>query len=95
MEQSTNSKRTNGNTAQDASGSPARDAGQEPRSQSARKAVYVITKREGVEKGFWTRIGVAFVNRDGSLNVKLDAVPVNGELHIRDFKDAEEPAQGD
>ena len=25
-----------------------------------------------------------FVNRDGSLNVRLDALPLNGQLHIRD-----------
>jgi hypothetical protein len=30
------------------------------------------------------RIGAAFVNRDGSLHVRLDAMPVNGKLHIRD-----------
>ena len=47
------------------------------------KAVYTIVERG--EKSFWTRIGVAYVNRDGSLNIKLDAVPVNGTLHVRDW----------
>ena len=58
------------------------------KNQSPMKAVYVI--RENGEKSSWTKIGVAFVNRDDSLNVILDAVPVNGKLHIRDFsaKDA-------
>lgn len=45
------------------------------------KAVYTIVER-GSRK-HWLRIGVAFVNRDGSLNVRLDAVPINGQLHIR------------
>ena len=36
-------------------------------------------------KHFWNRVGVAFVNQDGSLNVKLDAVPITGELQIRDY----------
>lgn len=52
---------------------------------AAPKIVYSVTKRG--EKSYWTRIGVAFVNRDGSLNVKLEALPVNGELQIRDQKE--------
>ena len=27
---------------------------------------------------------VAFVNKDGSLNVKLNSLPLNGSLHIRE-----------
>ena len=56
-----------------------------------RKEVYCITK---TAKGqFWTRIGSAFVNRDGSLNVTLSAMPVNGKLHIRDPKGKEPESQ--
>jgi hypothetical protein len=47
------------------------------------KIVYVISERG--QKSFWNRVGVAFVNSDGSINVKLDAVPVTGELQIRDY----------
>jgi hypothetical protein len=54
------------------------------------KIVYVITERSG--KSFWNRIGIAFVNHDGSLNVRLDAVPVSGELHIRDYVPREDSA---
>jgi hypothetical protein len=53
-----------------------------PGATTARKIVYTVTEKG--EKSFWTRIGVAFSNRDGSLTVKLDAVPVNGTLQIRD-----------
>jgi hypothetical protein len=56
------------------------------------KIVYVITSREnaprdeaGRPKKYWNRIGVAFVNSDGSINVKLEALPVSGELQIRDY----------
>lgn len=49
-----------------------------------RKAVYTIVEREG-HKARFVRLGIAFVNRDGSLNVVLDALPVSGTLHIRDF----------
>jgi len=48
------------------------------------KDVFVITERDGEEKDHWTRIGVAFVNRDDSLSVVLDAIPLTGRLHIRD-----------
>ncbi len=47
------------------------------------KAVYTIVERPGV-RSRWVRIGIGFVNHDGSINVKLDAMPVNGTLHIRD-----------
>lgn len=47
------------------------------------KIVYNITGKG--EMKFWNKIGVAFVNRDGSLNVKLESFPINGEMHIRDY----------
>ena len=46
------------------------------------KVVYAIIERG--PKKHWLRIGLAFVNKDGSLNVRLDAVPLTGALHIRD-----------
>ena len=58
---------------------------------SKMKIAYVITKREN--KSFWNRIGVAFLNRDGSINVRLEAIPVNGELQIRDYVPKEEPVE--
>jgi hypothetical protein len=50
---------------------------------SKMKIAYVITKRK--DKSYWNRVGVAFVNSDGSLNVKLESLPFNGELQIRDY----------
>jgi len=32
----------------------------------------------------WTKIGVAFENRDGSWSIDLKAFPVNGKLQMRD-----------
>ncbi len=52
------------------------------------KVVYVITRRD--KKNYWNRVGVAFVNNDGSLNVRLEALPVSGELQIRDYVPREE-----
>jgi hypothetical protein len=50
------------------------------------KSVFTIVEaKEGAQKR-WVRIGIGFVNRDDSINVRLDAVPVNGRIHIRDYQ---------
>lgn len=49
------------------------------------KMVYTIVERGGDKKAMWLRIGAGWENRDKSLNVKLDAYPQNGMLHIRDY----------
>jgi len=56
------------------------------------KVCYVITERN--DKTYWNRIGVAFTNKDGSLNVKLDALPIGGTLQIRDYEPREEFESG-
>lgn len=35
-------------------------------------------------KSFWTKIGVAFENKDGSYALHLAAIPVSGRLQMRD-----------
>lgn len=45
-------------------------------------AVYVIVRHPGRDP-YWLSVGKAFVNADGSLNVRLDANPIDGKLHIR------------
>lgn len=50
---------------------------------SKMKICYQISQSSG--KSYFNRIGVAFVNKDGSLNVKLNSFPINGEIHIRDY----------
>lgn len=56
--------------------------------KSKLKICYVITKRGN--KTYWSRVGVAFANNDGSINVKLEALPVGGEFQIRDYVAADE-----
>ena len=46
-------------------------------------SVYTIRETGPNRKNFWVRIGGAWTNKDGSLNVILDALPLNGTLHIR------------
>jgi len=53
------------------------------------RVVYAIVERR--EKKFWSRIGAAFQNQDGSVNVLLDALPMNGELQIRDPQPKDRP----
>ena len=57
-------------------------------SDAKHQAVYTIIERPN-KKPFWLKIGAAFENEDKSLNVVLDALPLNGRLHIRDLPDPE------
>lgn len=43
----------------------------------------------GAEKGYWTKIGAAWENKDGSINVELSALPLDGKLNIRKPKEKE------
>lgn len=53
--------------------------------------VYAINENTGKERSVWRKVGVAFENRDASLNVYLDALPTNGKLNIRErAKEAEQ-----
>ena len=58
------------------------------------KAVFTIIEGENLTKPIFRRIGTGFVNRDGSLNIFLDALPVNGKLHIRDATSPPEKKSG-
>ena len=44
---------------------------------------YQITEREGA-KSQWNKVGVAFQNKDQSINVFLEAFPKDGKLQLRD-----------
>lgn len=48
-----------------------------------RKDIYTVIERDGA-KAYWMKIGVAFVNKDGSINCLLNALPTNAKLVIRD-----------
>lgn len=43
---------------------------------------YGIVPR-GDDKPFFLQIGIAFLNRDHSINVLLDALPKDGKVHLR------------
>ena len=49
-------------------------------------AVYtIVDSPKPNSKKNWVKLGNAVKNRDGSINVILDACPTNGTLHIRDI----------
>lgn len=48
-----------------------------------RYTVYSIRAVKGGESK-WVKAGTAFSNRDGSMNVYLDVLPLDGKLHIRE-----------
>ena len=43
----------------------------------AKRELYGAIRREGSEKNFWTRIGTAFENKDGSWNLLFDYIPTS------------------
>jgi hypothetical protein len=53
-----------------------------------KKSVFALTERD--QKTFWTRIGAAFTNKDGSITVVLEALPVSGRLQIREDEERDE-----
>jgi len=62
------------------------------------KEVFTIIQKNGNnnnKKPFWQKIGVAFDNSDGSLNVLLNCIPIDGRLHIRDAKSEQDKAAND
>ncbi|MBK9071724.1 MAG: hypothetical protein IPL79_12090 [Myxococcales bacterium] len=49
-----------------------------------------VERKDG--KTFWVRIGVGYANRDNSINMYLDALPVNQRLQLRVADDDEKLA---
>ncbi len=55
-----------------------------------RYQVYSIREtkeKEGRSTAVWVKSGSAWVNRDSSINVYLDVLPLDGKLHIREAVD--------
>lgn len=55
-------------------------------------AVYAINEKDGDRASWWQRIGMAFVNRDGSISIYLDALPLGtNKLHVREQREEAKP----
>ena len=57
-----------------------------------RYAVFSVRKAERSGAAIWVRAGYAWANRDGSANVALDVLPLDGKLHIREAGERREYA---
>jgi hypothetical protein len=52
-----------------------------------RLAAFNVIERKGADKPFWHRVGTAFINRDGSINVFLDSLPLQGKIQLREDRE--------
>lgn len=60
-----------------------------------RLVVYAITEKDADRGTWWQRIGTAFTNRDGSIAIYLDALPLGtNKLQVREARDEARPAAG-
>lgn len=65
-------------------------------SGNRRLAVYAIPESKDGEKRYWPKIGIAFSNRDGSINLILEALPCGtNRLQVREEKPAAERGAAD
>lgn len=63
------------------------DSKQPPREEPTMpvgKRLAVFSVQQSAKGAVWVKAGSAWINRDGSLNVYLDALPLEGKLHIRE-----------
>ncbi len=44
---------------------------------------FTVRDRGDDRKAFWAPIGSGWVNRDGSFNLQLDALPIDGKIVLR------------
>ena len=54
-------------------------------SPGKRYAVFAIRSTKSGNT-IWVRAGVAFVQPDDSMNLTLDVLPIDGQLHIREMQ---------
>ena len=55
-----------------------------------KRSIYTIVQRAG--RTLWIRVGIGFVNRDDSINLYLDALPVSGQLQVRQYRRRDDAA---
>lgn len=52
--------------------------------EDGKRTKHLWMLEESADKRLWTKIGVAFENKDGSYDLHLAAVPVSGKMTMRD-----------
>lgn len=48
------------------------------------RRLHVFSIKTGPNGSVWVRAGTAWYNRDGSINIYLDVLPLDGKLHLRE-----------
>jgi hypothetical protein len=48
--------------------------------------VFQVRDRGEDRKAVWTELGIGFENKDGSINLMLNAVPLTGKLQVRTYE---------
>jgi len=46
-------------------------------------------------KGYWTKIGAGFENKDGSVNMVFDCIPVDGRCQLRVRQEKQEEGRNE
>jgi hypothetical protein len=49
--------------------------------------------KDSGKKSYWNKVGSAFENKDGSLSVHLDSLPLDGKLQIRAYVPKEDKGE--
>ena len=63
----------------------------EMQKEKMRSVFTIVEKGQGPShKSYWVRIGIGYVNQDQSITLKLDALPVNGTIQVREYQTQEE-----
>ena len=52
------------------------------------KVVCPIEKKDGTGT-YWSRLGIAHTNKDESINIYLDTLPMNGKIQLREWTEEE------
>jgi hypothetical protein len=69
--------------------------GDQKEASGKKLAVYAINEKDGDRAAWWQKIGMAFTNRDGSIAIYLDALPLGtNKLQIREPRDEARPGPG-
>ncbi len=55
---------------------------------------YAVIRYRKDDKAYWNRIGVGWDNKDGSINVQLNALPIDGRINLRVPKPKDEEDEG-
>lgn len=53
------------------------------------KVLGIVPKHNNPKESHWIRLGTAYLNRDDSINIYLDALPRSFELQMREFEEDE------